>query len=167
MVARRRIVTLGVSAAAIAMLAVPVTARSAQLVWNLTPSAPVGLYRIERDHWRVGDRVAVLPSQGLAAELDARGVIGEGKLLIKRVAAAAGDKVCRLADEVSVNGHVVANAKPSGAEGVALPYWQGCVTLSAVQVFLLGDTADSYDGRYFGVTSAGDIVGRAVILASF
>ncbi len=112
-------------------------------------------------------RVAVLPSQGLAADLERRGVLPQGKLLIKRVAAAAGDKVCRLADEVSVNGHVVARANASGAGGVALPSWQGCTTLSAVQVFLLGDTANSYDGRYFGVTSVRDIVGRAAILVWF
>jgi conjugative transfer signal peptidase TraF len=166
MLARRRVAIASISAAAVAMLAVPISASSAQLVWNLTPSAPAGLYRIERGGWNVGDRVAVLPSQDLAADLDERGVLRIGKLLIKRVAAAAGDKVCRQHDEVSVNGRVVAMAKVSGSDGAQLPFWHGCATLSDAQVFLLGDTANSYDGRYFGVTSASDVVGRAVILAS-
>ena len=166
MLACRRVVIASISAAAVAMLAVPISASSAQLVWNLTPSAPAGLYRIERGAWHVGDRVAVLPSQDLAADLDERGVLRNGKLLIKRVAAAAGDKVCRQNDEVSVNGRVVAKAKINGSDGALLPFWHGCVTLSDAQIFLLGDTANSYDGRYFGVTSASDVIGRAVILTS-
>ena len=146
------------------MLAVPTSASSAQLVWNLTPSAPAGLYRIERKDWNVGDRVAVLPSADLAADLDERGVLRNGKLLIKRVAGAAGDTVCRQHDEVSINGRIVAVAKASGSDGAPLPSWHGCATLNDAQVFLLGDTADSYDGRYFGVTSANDVIGRAVNL---
>src|SRR5690606_18601147 len=116
---------------------------------------------------RVGDRVAVLPSQALAADLDKRGVLPEGKLLIKRIVAGAGDKVCRQIDEVSVNGQALAHAKMIGSQGDSLPSWQGCMTLGGDQIFLLGDTANSYDGRYFGVTSARDIVGRVAILASF
>lgn len=166
LLAGRRALIAILSVAAVAMLSVPVSARSSQLVWNLTPSAPAGLYLIERGNWNVGDRAAVLPSQGLAADLDTRGVLRNGKLLIKRVAAAAGGTVCRQNDEVSVNGRVVARAKVSGSHGVLLPVWRGCVTLSDAQVFLLGDTADSYDGRYFGVTSANDVIGRAVILVS-
>lgn len=166
MLTRRRVVIAGISAVAVAMLAAPTRAGSAQFVWNLTPSAPAGLYRIERGAWNVGDRVAALPSQDLAADLDERGVLRNGKLLIKRVAAAAGDKVCRQRDEVSVNDRVVAVAKASGSDGALLPLWQGCVTLDDTQVFLLGDTADSYDGRYFGITSTNDVIGRAVILVS-
>ena len=62
---RRRLLAV-VGAAAVVLLAIPVTASSAQFVWNLSPSAPGGLYRIERDNWTVGDRVAVLPPKDLA-----------------------------------------------------------------------------------------------------
>jgi conjugative transfer signal peptidase TraF len=162
-----RILIAAISAAAIIMLVVPASADSAHFVWNLTPSAPKGLYRIERDDWSVGDRVAVLPSPDLAADLAARGILRNGKLLIKQVAAATGDKVCRQHEVVSVNGNVVANAKALGSDGAPLPSWQGCMTLDAAQLFLLGDTAESYDGRYFGITSVHDVIGRAVLLASF
>lgn len=158
---------LGVAALAIAVLTLPVTTGSAQLVWNATASAPPGLYRIEREHWTTGDRVAVLPTDNLAADLDRRGVLPRGKLLIKRVAAAGGDTLCRRDYTVSVNGVILAEAKSNDSSGQPLPSWQGCITLNENQVFLLGDTAGSYDGRYFGETQASQIVGRADLLLSF
>ena len=61
---------LAVAALGVAALALPVAAGSAQFVWNATASAPAGLYRIDHERWHVGDRVAVLPADMLAAELD-------------------------------------------------------------------------------------------------
>jgi len=153
--------------AAVVALVLPVTAGSAQLVWNVTPSAPAGLYRIVREPCTRGDRVAVQPSEALGADLDRRGVLAKGRLLIKRVAAVAGDQVCRQGAEVSINGEPAAKARDVDSQGMSLPSWQGCRTLDDGQVFLLGDTAGSYDGRYFGVTPKGDIVGRAELLLSF
>jgi conjugative transfer signal peptidase TraF len=163
---RRRLLAV-TGAAAVVLLAIPVTASSAQFVWNLSPSAPGGLYRIERGNWTVGDRVAVLPSQDLAVDLAARGVLPNGKLLIKRVVAATGDRVCRQQLEVSVNNRVVAQAKSTGTNGSPLPSWRGCTTLDDGQVFLLGDTAGSYDGRYFGVTPRAEILGQAMLVLAF
>ena len=51
--------------------------------------------------------------------------------------------------------------------GEPLPSWQGCTSLNEGQVFLPGDTAGSYDGRYFGVTRANEIIGRAELLLAF
>lgn len=164
---RRQTALLGVSAAAVAMLAIPATARSAQLVWNTSASAPAGVYSVERSGWEVGDRVVVLPSPELAEDLENRGILPRGKLLIKTLAASARDTVCRHQEVVTVNGRAVAHAKLKGSDGVALPSWQGCVTLTDRHVFLLGEGANSYDGRYFGATSTGDIVGRAAILMLF
>ena len=156
------VATLGAAA-----LALPVTAGSARLVWNTTASAPTGLYTIDRERWGLGDRVAVLPADALAAELDRRGVLPRGKLLIKRVVAVDGDSVCRSDGTVLVNDEVIAQAKSNDSMGEPLPSWQGCTSLNEGQVFLLGDTAGSYDGRYFGVTRASEIIGRAHPLLTF
>ncbi len=166
-IASRRVLLAVISAAAIVALTIPVTGSSAQFVWNLSPSAPRGLYRIERGGWSVGDRVAVLPSDNLGVDLAARGVLPNGKLLIKRVVASTEDRVCRQQLEVRINDRVVAQAKPMGSNGSRLPSWQGCTTLADGQVFLLGDTAESYDGRYFGITYATNILGRAVDVVTF
>jgi len=164
---RGRIVTLSVAVIAIAMLCFTGSASSARLVWNTTASAPAGLYGIQPGIWRTGDRVAVRPSASLAEDLDRRGILPFGKLLIKRVVAGLGDRVCRDGERVTVNGSQVAVAKIASRNGDALPSWGGCRRLGASEVLLLGDTPDSYDGRYFGVTPAEDVVGRVSILTGF
>lgn len=149
------------------MLCFSGSANSARLVWNTTASAPAGLYSIEQGTWSVGDRVAVRPSPDLADDLDRRGILPRGKLLIKKVVAGLGDEVCRDGERVTVNGSRAAVAKVASRGGEALPSWTGCRSLGASEVLLLGDTADSYDGRYFGVTLAEDIIGRVVMLMGF
>lgn len=164
MVSLRRTVFLSLAVAGVAMLAVPVSASAARLVWNASPSAPTGLYSIDHGAWHVGDRVGVWPPNALAVDLDRRGVLPHGKLLIKRVVAGPGDTVCRAGVLVSINGSQAANAMTATDSGSPLPVWTGCQTLGSSEVFLLGDTANSYDGRYFGVTSSEDIVGRVSLL---
>ena len=127
----------------------------ARLVWNFTPSIPTGLYWIEDRAWEKGDRVAVEPSGRLLRTLQRTGVLENGRLLMKRVAAVAGDEVCRSDAQVSVNGSDVATARSDAK----LPMWSGCFRLDVGDVFLLGETEDSFDGRYFGVSSADDVVG--------
>lgn len=162
-----RLAPLVLGALAITALSLPVVTSSASFVWNVTPSAPQGLYRIDRTPWRVGDRVAVMPADTLAADLTKRGILPTGRLLIKRVVAAKGDTVCRHDETISINGFAVGHAKRVDSQGGPLPSWQGCSTLYEGQVFLLGDTAGSYDGRYFGVTQADEIVGRVDLLFDF
>ncbi len=154
--------TLGVAA-----LAFPVAAGSAQLVWNVTSSAPAGLYRIVREPWTRGDRVAVMPGEALGQNLERRGILANGKLLIKRAAAIGGDRVCRRGADVSINGELAARARDVDSRGMSLPSWKGCVTLGDDQVFLLGDTPGSYDGRYFGVTPRIGIVGLAELVVAW
>lgn len=132
----------------------------ARLVWNFTPSIPTGLYWIEDRAWEKGDRVAVEPSGSLLTTLQRTGVLENGRLLMKRVVAVGGDEVCRSGAQVSVNGSDVATARSDAN----LPTWSGCFRLGMRDVFLLGETADSFDARYFGATSAGDIVGPARLL---
>ena len=45
-----------------------------------------------------------------------------------------------------------------------LPWWRGCVTLKDGALFLLMDAPASFDGRYFGPTSARDVIGKATPL---
>lgn len=161
------LVMASLALASVVALALPVAAGSAQLVWNVTPSAPAGLYRIVREPWTRGDRVAVLPGEKLGADLEQRGILAKGRLLIKRVAAVTGDRVCRHGAEVSINDEPAAKARDVDSQGLPLPIWKGCRTLDDGQVFLLGDTAGSYDGRYFGVTPSVELLGRADLLLSF
>jgi type IV secretory pathway protease TraF len=81
--------------------------------------------------------------------------------LIKRVAAASGDSVCALGQEIFVNGRWITERLPSDGEGRLMPWWSGCAVLRPGSLFLLMDNPSSFDGRYFGPTAPADIVGRA------
>lgn len=143
------------------VLALAGAVNAPRLVWNFTASVPVGLYALEDRRWERDDRVALKPSGRLLEILQSADVLRAGRLLLKRVTATSGDEVCREGDQVTINGvaRVDAHADPK------LPKWSGCVRLLNDEVFLLGETDNSFDGRYFGVTSAKDIVGplRAVL----
>lgn len=139
----------------------------ARFIWNVTASAPRGIYAVSSDSWRVGDRVAVKPGAALAEDLDMRGILPRGKLLIKRIVAGQSDVVCRAGANITVNGVTVAVAKASSGSGAPLPVWNACRHLTAEDVFLLGETDSSYDGRYFGPTSAGDVLGSVELFVPF
>src|SRR3546814_8096222 len=66
---------------------------------------------------------------------------------------------------VTVNGRLAAKRQTRDGAGRPMPWWSGCAELGPEEYFLLmTDSGASFDGRYFGITSAGDIVGRARLL---
>jgi conjugative transfer signal peptidase TraF len=135
------------------------------LVWNASASAPIGLYRAMRGSGvRRGDMVVAwtpAPERRLAA---ARHYLPANVPLVKRVAAAGGDRVCASGQTVSINGSVAARRLARDSGGRPLPWWSGCRRLAPGEYLLLMDTARSFDGRYFGVTREAEIVGRARLL---
>ena len=128
------------------------------LVWNFTASAPLGLYRVLDRPWVRGDWVVVRPSSELGRVLSQFDVLERGRFLVKQVAAAEGDQVCRSGADISINGDVVVRAQSVTSSGRALPAWDGCRMLAADEVFLLGRAEGSFDGRYFGATPTHGIV---------
>lgn len=136
-----------------------------RLVWNVSASAPRGLYAVSPGTLVArGDMVIArvpLRWRRLAA---ARRYIPENVPLVKRVAAAAGDRVCAIDAEIRVNGRRVAIRRARDGQGRTMPAWSGCVTLEVGTLLLLMDAPDSFDGRYFGPTTDGDIVGKARLL---
>ena len=136
-----------------------------RLVWNASASAPIGLYAVSgRQDIASGDMVLVrVPDRWrrLAAE---RRYIPINIPLVKRVAAAPGDRVCARGREIYVNGHPVAERREADGRDRPMPWWNGCVMLRSGALFLLMDSPDSFDGRYFGPTSRGDVIGEARLL---
>lgn len=152
----------GLTGAIAVTLAFPPAPR---LVWNVSESAPRGLYAVAPGvNVRRGDMVIArvpLPWRRLAA---VRRYIPENVPLVKRVAAGPGDRVCAIGAEIRVNGRRVAVQRAVDGRGRAMPAWRGCVTLERGSLFLLMDAPESFDGRYFGPTSRSDIVGKARLL---
>jgi len=162
---RRRLI-VGLCGAAIAALGAPIAlAPAPRLLWNASASAPVGLWRVapgvavER-----GDMVAARlaePWRGLAAR---RRYLPANVPLLKRVAAGPGDRICAAGEAVTVNGRVVARRVPADGAGREMPGWRGCIHLRDGEYLLLMDARSSFDGRYFGPTARGDIIGKATPL---
>ncbi|MFG1352362.1 S26 family signal peptidase [Xanthobacter autotrophicus] len=137
-----------------------------KLIWNVSASVPVGLYSVEpADHLEVTDLVAVMPPPPLAAFLIARGYLGEGTPLLKRVMGLPGQEVCRLGEAITIDGVPLGEALPRDRTGRDLPVWQGCRRIAPGHLFLMNpDVGDSLDGRYFGQIPATTVIGRAMPL---
>ena len=161
---RGRTLWAGLALVGVALLAASFLPRRPLFVWNFTASAPVGLYRTLPRPWVRGDWVAVEPSPELRAALADLGVLERGRLLVKRVAAASGDEVCREGADVRINSVLPVTARLASSSGARLPSWSGCRRLGPGDIFLLGQADGSFDGRYFGVTDAGEIVAPLVLI---
>ncbi|URW75878.1 S26 family signal peptidase [Sphingomonas donggukensis] len=156
-----------VALAGIALLAGPALAPPLpRLVWNATPSAPVGLYRVEPTTLpRRGALVLVLPPPRLARLFAARGYLPEHVPLLKRIAAQPGQRLCRFGNRVTVDGRVVALALAHDRRGRPLPCWHGCRSLGSDELFVLSPgVRDALDGRYFGPLPRAAMIGVATPL---
>lgn len=135
------------------------------MVWNASASAPVGLYAVaSAAEARTGEMVIAwtpAPARSLAAE---RHYLPSNVPLVKRIAAAGGDRVCAIGETIRVNGRHVAARRETDGKGRPMPSWTGCRDLAQGEYFLLMGSPDSFDGRYFGLTRREELVGRAVLL---
>jgi conjugative transfer signal peptidase TraF len=137
---------------------------------NVTPSYPLGLWRIVPLHRdvAVGDLIFICPPQSTDFDLARmRGYLRSGLCpgwfspLIKTVVAVSGQRV-EVATAVTVDGTRLAHSdvRRTDAEGRLLPVFAGGVVPSG-QVFLHSNFAGSYDSRYFGPIPAAGVLGLA------
>jgi conjugative transfer signal peptidase TraF len=132
------------------------------LLWNASPSVATGLYRLTLQPPPTGTLAVIRLPEPFRTLADSRSYLRAGALLIKPVAAGAGDTVCRHGPLVTINGRVVARAKTADQAGRLLPVWSSCFRLAPTQIFVLSEKPDSFDSRYFGPVESRHIVGMAV-----
>lgn len=133
------------------------------LIWNASPSAPLGLYRVTAAHRpRRGDLVAIRTPEPLAGFLAENGYLPARLPLLKHVAAVAGQRVCRDGRQLTIDGQTSVRALGRDRRGRPLPVWAGCYQLGPSEFFALNPTApDSLDGRYFGPLPTSAVIGIA------
>lgn len=131
------------------------------VVWNASPSVPIGLYGIVHRRPEVGELALVRLPEGLAEIANRRGYLQRSALLLKPVAASAVDRVCRFGADVFVRSRLLARAM---IDSVSLPHWRGCRTLVGSELFLLAEHPASFDSRYFGPIHARHVIGTAIPL---
>jgi conjugative transfer signal peptidase TraF len=140
-----------------------------KLLYNPSPSAPIGWYRLLADQAIVrGNLVAAFApeeAQKLAAE---RHYLPPNIPLIKTIWAVTGEKICHLDGLVRVANRPPLVTLSHDSQGRPLPSRDGCYTLAKDEVFLVStDVQTSFDSRYFGPVPVSDILGPVHYLGRF
>ncbi len=139
-----------------------------KLIWNASASAPIGFYAIApADALEVPELVAVLPPAPLGQFMTARGYVGQGLPMLKRVLGLPGQRICRTGLTITVDGAEMGEALKRDRMGRAMLVWQGCRIIAQSEIFLMNSgVRDSFDGRYFGPLPATAVIGRAIPLVT-
>lgn len=142
-----------------------------RLIYNPSDSVAVGWYRLDplqhpsdslSHRLEVGSIVlTTLPPE--TAELAARrSYLPYHIPLLKRVGAVAPQHVCISADQVRIDGGLVAALLHTDRLGRELQAWPQCRQLQPGELFLLSVTNPaSFDSRYFGPVSVSAVIGVA------
>ena len=131
------------------------------LVWNVSASAPTGLYSVVPGTPKPGDFALVKLSGSMAQLAAERGYLPNGVPLVKHVVAGAGDHACVFGRAIIINGEVVGEQRIRDERGRWLPLWAGCRSLSEGEFFLLSNRSlRSFDSRYFGPVRDKVVIGR-------
>jgi conjugative transfer signal peptidase TraF len=136
------------------------------VVWNASPSVPIGLYRLTPvAGLEVAQLVAVDPPEEIARFIVERGYLPPGTPLLKRVSGLPSQTVCRHGHTITVDGVTIGQALERDSKGRSMPVWQGCRSLANGQIFLMNpDVGNSLDGRYFGPLPFSSVLGLAAPL---
>ena len=158
-----RVATLLTTLATTAVVLSTIGTKSAHYIWNASASVPIGLYLLQpTGNLFVTELVAVQPPEPLATFLADGGYLPRGIPMLKRVLALPGQAVCRDRLTIAIDNIEMGEARERDSRGRPLPVWQGCRGIPDGEVFLMNwQSADSLDGRYFGVLPTTAIIGRA------
>lgn len=157
---------IGVGSGIIALATTIIAQPRPLFVWNASPSATIGMYFVSgKSDLSRGDMAALWlpdPYRRLASE---RRYLPYNIPAIKRVMAVSGDSVCALGSRISVNGQWIADRHRFDGKGRPMPWWQNCKRLGPDELFLLNEeAANSFDGRYVGISKRSDIIGEARLI---
>lgn len=153
---------IGVAAVGAIILVVQPHAAAPWLVWNTSPSLPIGLYVIDGSAVGRGDVVLARLPRPFAMMAHKRGYLQKTTYLLKPVVAIKGDRVCRMGRRIIVRDGLASLAMLHDTKGRHLPGWNGCRVLAPGDVFVLARAKHSFDSRYFAELRGSQIVGRAV-----
>jgi len=138
---------------------------------NVTPSVPLGLYRIVKVPAGRGSLVEICPPPGLTSFGLHRGYIGHGpcpgkaRPLLKKVLAVPGDRIVLTRMGIVRRGVLIPSSAPrtTDSEGRPLPHLRlGIWHVPAGSIWLYGPHPLSFDSRYFGPVAA-DLIRNTLV----
>ena len=140
----------------------------AHLLWNWTPSLPLGLYWVSPwSRARVGALVAFPVPQNVRQLVLARRYLPPGALLVKPVVAMHPDSVCTDGGTLTVNAAPLGAIATHDTRGRPLPSDERCGPLPEGDVFVASHFPTSFDSRTFGPVPLSDIRGTVTPLWTY
>jgi conjugative transfer signal peptidase TraF len=160
---------LGAAAATVLASALACLA-GAHLLWNWTPSLPLGLYWLSPGgcaRVKVGALVAFpVPAHVRALVLERR-YLPPGALLVKPVVAMRPDCVCTDSGTLTVNGTPLGAIATEDTQGRPLPHDERCGPVPEGDVFVASHFATSFDSRTFGPVPLSNLRGTVTPLWTY
>lgn len=144
---------------------------ASHLLWNWTPSLPLGLYWLTRGAPRsLAKRqalVAFAVPAGVRDLVRERRYLPPGAMLVKRVVATAGDRVCTEGGGLAINGEELGAILTEDSAGRPLPHYEGCDLVSRGWLFVGSRHPKSFDSRTFGPIRVSDVEGGVTPLWTY
>lgn len=155
---RRLMIVAAVTLPALALLAFIWLRPPPLLLYNHTPSLPLGFYRYQGGAIRRGDIVAFLLPRSAWDYARRRGD-NPHLILIKRVLAVGGDPVSTLHGQLRINGRSIGAIAATDAAGRTLPQWRADRLLRSDELLVGTRHRHSFDSRYFGPIHTNQVIG--------
>jgi conjugative transfer signal peptidase TraF len=164
-----RVRRLFMFAVVVALVAIAKASLTGHLLINYTPSVPRGIYWMSPGEIPVrGDLVAIpIPDNIRELVVERRYLPPTIKLLLKPVAAVAGDNVCVRDQTLAINGKVVGHIAATDRLGRPMLVRQFCDTLMTGQLFLATQHDNSFDSRNFGPVALDSVRGTLTPVVTF
>lgn len=166
---RRRFCILTLAAAGLVLVVLSAVERNPRLLYNPSPSAPIGWYRVVPARtYSVGDLVAAwLPEEAETLASD-RGYLPKHTPVIKTIMAVPGDRYCIEHGALWIDENPPLAILSLDSQARAMPVLAGgCRSLETGQYFLISRSAEtSFDSRYFGPVGFDALLGKVVLLNS-
>lgn len=161
---RLHLVLLGATALAAALACI----LASHLIWNATPSMPLGLYWLSPGAPPDKGLLVAFPiPPSVRALVAARHYLPARALLLKRVVASEGDEVCAQGGVLSIEGAPLGAILTEDSAGRPLPRYDGCGPLPAGLLFVASPHPKSFDSRTFGPIPTAAVRGTVTPLWTF
>jgi conjugative transfer signal peptidase TraF len=141
---------------------------ASHLIWNWTPSLPLGLYWLSRGGAPGRAALVAFPVPAHVRALVAdRRYLPPRAMLIKPVVAVAGDRVCTEARTFAVNDEPLGPIATEDSAGRPLPHYDVCGLVPEGLVYVASHHPRSFDSRTFGPIDTRDVRGTVTPLWTY